>query len=89
MAIWEDSLKHVFQKLKAQLTIGSILKWPVSWKPFQLHIDWSILGVGTMFTYVDDEGRLFVVTYMPTIWIIMSNPNIDLMKGIILLQYGW
>jgi hypothetical protein len=54
-----------------------------------LHIDWGILGIGTMLTYVDDEGRLFVVTYMPTVSIIMSNPNMDLMKGIVLLQYGW
>jgi hypothetical protein len=47
------------------------------------------LGIGTMLTYVDDEGKIFVVTYMPTTSIIMSNPNIDLMKYIVLLQYGW
>jgi hypothetical protein len=28
-----------------------------------LHIDWSIVGLKTMFTQLDDDGQKFVVAY--------------------------
>ncbi len=29
----------------------------------QLHIDWSIVGLGATFTQLDDDGQKFVVAY--------------------------
>jgi hypothetical protein len=33
---------------------------------FQLHIIWNNLGLGTMFTQLDDDGKKFMVAYV--IW---------------------
>jgi hypothetical protein len=30
----------------------------------QLHIDWSIVGLGAMFTQLDDDGQKFMVAYV-------------------------
>ncbi len=37
-------------ELKARLFAAPILKRPIRGRPFQLHIDWSMLGLGAMLT---------------------------------------
>jgi hypothetical protein len=55
---------RAFVELKARLVAAPILKRPIRGRPFQLHIDWSILGLGAVLTQCDDEGKEFVVTYV-------------------------
>jgi len=50
-------------ELKARLVVVPILRRPIRGHPFQLHTDWSILGLGTVLTQCDDEGKEFVVAY--------------------------
>jgi hypothetical protein len=50
-------------ELKAKLVEAPILRRPIRGRPFQLHTDWSMLGLGAMLTQCDDEGKEFVVAY--------------------------
>ncbi len=50
-------------ELKAKLVTTPILKRPIKRRPFQLHTDWSMLGLGAVLTKCDDEGKEFVVAY--------------------------
>jgi hypothetical protein len=40
-----------------------ILRRPIRGRPFQLHTDWSMLGLRAVLTQCDDEGKEFVVAY--------------------------
>jgi len=50
-------------EFKARLVATPILKRPIKGCPFQLHINWSMLGLGVVLTQCDDEGKEFVVAY--------------------------
>ena len=50
-------------ELKAKLVVAPILRRPIKEPPFQLHTDWSMLGLGAVLTQCDDEGKEFVVAY--------------------------
>jgi hypothetical protein len=50
-------------ELKARLVVVPILKRPIRGRPFQLHTDWSMLGIGSVLTQCDDEGKKFMVAY--------------------------
>ncbi len=50
-------------ELKARLVATPILRRPIRGRPFQLHTDWSMLGLGVVLTQCDDEGKEFVVAY--------------------------
>ncbi len=50
-------------ELKAKLVAAPILRRPIRGCPFQLHIDWNMLGLGAVLTQCDDEGKEFVVAY--------------------------
>jgi len=50
-------------ELKARLVVAPILRRPIKGCPFQLHIDWSMLGLRMMSTQCDDEGKEFAVAY--------------------------
>jgi hypothetical protein len=50
-------------ELKARLVAAPILRRPIKGRPFQLHTDWSMLGLGTVLTQCDDEGKEFVLAY--------------------------
>ncbi len=50
-------------ELKAKLVVAPILRRLIKGCPFQLHTDWSMLGLGAVLTQCDDEGKEFVVTY--------------------------
>ncbi len=50
-------------ELKARLVAAPILRSPIRGHPFQLHIDWNMLGLGAVLTQCDDERKEFVVAY--------------------------
>ncbi len=50
-------------EFKAKLVAKPILRRPIRGRPFQLHIDWSMLGLRTVLMQCDDEGKEFVVAY--------------------------
>ncbi len=51
-------------EFKAKLVVAPILRKPIRRRPFQLHTDWSMLGLGAVLTQCDDEGKEFVVAYV-------------------------
>jgi hypothetical protein len=59
---WGDEQEQVFVELKARLVMAPILRKPIKGRPFQLHTDWSMLGLRAVLTQCDDE-REFVVVY--------------------------
>ncbi len=75
---WKDEQENVFQELNVHLTLTSILRQPIKGNPFQLHTNWSILGLGTMF--MDDEGKEFVVAHMLAVPTTMLNPSTPFIK---------
>jgi len=60
---WGDEQERAFVELKARLVAAPILRRPIKGRPFQLHTDWSMLGLGAVLTQCDDEGKEFVVAY--------------------------
>jgi hypothetical protein len=60
---WGDEQEQAFVELKAKLVAAPILRRPIRGRPFQLHTDWSMLGLGAVLTQCDDEGKEFVVAY--------------------------
>jgi len=60
---WGDEQERTFVELKARLIAAPILRRPIRGHPFQLHTDWSMLGLGAVLTQCDDEGKEFVVAY--------------------------
>jgi hypothetical protein len=60
---WGDDQEQTFVELKAKLVAAPILRKPIRGRPFQLHTDWSLLGLGAVLTQCDDEGKEFVVAY--------------------------
>ncbi len=60
---WGDEQERTFVELKARLVVAPILRRPIKGCPFQLHTDWSMLGLGVELTQCDDEGKEFVVAY--------------------------
>ncbi len=50
-------------ELKARLVATPILRRPIRGRPFQLHTNWSMLGLRAVLTQCDDKGKEFVVAY--------------------------
>ncbi len=61
---WGDEQEQAFVELKARLVTAPILRRLIKGRPFQLHTDCSMLGLGTVLTQCDDEGKEFVVAYV-------------------------
>ena len=61
--MWGDEQEAAFVELKARLASAPILRRPIPGRPYQLHTDWSTLGIGVVLTQMDDEGKEFVVAY--------------------------
>jgi hypothetical protein len=47
---WGDEQERAFVELKARLVAAPILRRPIRRRPFQLHTDWSMLGLGAVLT---------------------------------------
>jgi hypothetical protein len=48
--VWGEAQKKAFQELKDKLSTTPILRRPIRGRPFQLHTDWSMLGLGAVLT---------------------------------------
>jgi hypothetical protein len=59
----EDEQEAAFQLLKEHLTSTPILRRPRVGRTYQLHTDWSSLGIGAVLTQMDDDGKEFVIVY--------------------------
>ncbi len=53
-----------FQELKTRLSFTPILNKPIKGRHFQLHKYLSDLGIGTIFTQLNEENWEFVVAYV-------------------------
>jgi hypothetical protein len=54
--IWRDEQEAAFQQLKERLASAPILQRPIAGRTYQLHTDWSALGIGAVLTQMDDDG---------------------------------
>jgi hypothetical protein len=61
--IWGNEQEAAFQQLKERLASAPILQRPIARRTYQLHTDWSSLGIGTVLMEMDDEGKEFVIVY--------------------------
>ena len=52
-----------FEALKKALGLAPVFRRPDTRRPFQLHIDWSMLGLGSVLTQKDDDGKEYVIAY--------------------------
>ena len=60
---WGREQQQAFETLKQKLGTALVLRRPDVSKSFQLHTDWSSLGLGAVLTQKDDFGREYVVAY--------------------------
>lgn len=61
--MWGDEQEAAFVQLKERLSLAPILRRLISGRTYQLHTDWSSLGIGAVLTQMDDLGKEFVVAY--------------------------
>jgi hypothetical protein len=61
--IWRDEQEAAFEQLKDHLASTLILRRPIVGRTYQLHTDWSTLGIGAVLTQMDDDGKEFVIAY--------------------------
>jgi hypothetical protein len=61
--IWGDEQEAAFGQLKDRLASAPILRRPIAGRTYQLHTDWSTLGIGAVLTQMDDNGKEFVIAY--------------------------
>jgi hypothetical protein len=61
--IWGDEQEAAFGQLKDRLASAPILRRPIAGRMYQLHTDWSTLGIGAVLTQMDDDGKGFVIAY--------------------------
>jgi hypothetical protein len=54
---WGDEQERAFVELKTRLVVAPILRRPIKGCPFQLHTNWSMLGLGAVLTHVMMKGR--------------------------------
>jgi hypothetical protein len=55
--IWGDEQEAAFGQLKDRLASAPILRRPIARRMYQLHTDWSTLGIGAVLTQMDDDGK--------------------------------
>jgi hypothetical protein len=49
--------------LKDRLASVPILQRPIVGRTYQLHTNWSTLGIRVVLTQMDDDGKEFVIAY--------------------------
>jgi hypothetical protein len=59
-----DEQERAFMEFKPGWLQAPILRRPIKECPFQLHIDWKMLGLGVVLTQCDEKGKEFVVAYV-------------------------
>ena len=60
---WSDECQHAFDTIKEKLTQAPILRRPDYSREFELHTDWSGVGLGAVLVQRDDDGREYVIAY--------------------------
>jgi len=60
---WNDGTQESFNTLKKKLSEFPIMRRPDFNKVFILHIDWNALGIGAIFSQLDEEGKEYVIAY--------------------------
>jgi hypothetical protein len=60
---WSEGCQKAFDTIKERLTQAPILRRPDYSRPFELHTDWSGVGLGAVLVQRDDEGREYVIAY--------------------------
>ena len=60
---WSIECQRAFDTIKDRLTQAPILRRPDYGRDFELHTDWSGVGLGAVLVQRDDEGREYVVAY--------------------------
>jgi hypothetical protein len=60
---WSEECQKAFDTIKKKLTQAPILRRPDYNRPFELHTDWSGVGLGVVLVQRDDEGREYVIAY--------------------------
>ncbi|GAQ91782.1 DNA/RNA polymerase superfamily protein [Klebsormidium nitens] len=60
---WSEACQQAFETLKIKFTEVPILRRPDHKRPFELHTDWSGVGLGAVLVQRDDQGREFVIAY--------------------------
>jgi hypothetical protein len=58
-----DEQEAAFSQLKDCLALAPILRRPIARRAYQLHTDWSTLGIGAVLTQMDDDGKEFMIAY--------------------------
>lgn len=61
--MWGPDQEKAFEALKGALGSAPVLRRPDARRPFQLHTDWSMLGIGAVLTQKDDNGKEYVIAY--------------------------
>jgi hypothetical protein len=60
---WYKECQKAFDTIEEKLTQAPILQRPDYSRPFELHTDWSGVGLGAVLVQRDDEGREYVIAY--------------------------
>lgn len=60
---WSSDCQHAFDTIKERLTPAPILRRPDYSRNFELHADWSGVGLEAVLVQRDDEGREYVIAY--------------------------
>ena len=59
--MWGLAQEEAFEALKRALGSAPVLRRPDARRPFQLHTDWSMLGIGVVLTKNDDDKKECVI----------------------------
>jgi hypothetical protein len=60
---WSEECQRAFDTIKEKLTRALVLRRPDYSRPFELHTDWSGVGLGAVLVQRDDQGREYVIAY--------------------------
>jgi hypothetical protein len=60
---WFEPYQEAFKSLKVSMTEAPIRRRPDMNLPFELHTDWSAVGLGAVLVQIDSNGKEFVIAY--------------------------
>jgi hypothetical protein len=60
---WSEPCQEAFQSLKVSMTEAPILRGPDMKLPFELHTDWSAVGLGAVLVQIHSNRKEFVIAY--------------------------
>jgi hypothetical protein len=60
---WSEPCQEAFKSLKVNMTEAPILRRPDMNLSFELHTDWSAVGLGAVLIQIDSNGKEFVIAY--------------------------